>query len=1278
MTMRRGHQRKTRDLDPDAVASGRLDATIEELFGLIRRVNPTSSSLQGSAREQAYALKSRLQSLLIERFGDALEVEPSTDSAGEIVGLRHRLNRRDACHVRLIDLSPAARAWVRARQYRPDEGSSPPPPPGTLLAGRAAGLRGSQSPHAGAGDRAGDPEGLLRRGQAALEDYDFELAQECFEQAVKGAAGSRHETMLRAAQALLALHVDHLAQNEEALALRDRLPPEVLEDAGVRCLLALAAARGAHGAVAERLIAGLEGGRVGEVHLELARSALTRGVISDAERHLDQVPVGGEHDTMVGSLRRAVRSRRAELSRPMEAELGSLVAAGRWAEAEALARNLTSLNPESEAARRVLRECSRRRAEAEAQRFLHDAEQSILYGEMEHALALLEEARRCGADTSELDRQVRHAIEDKRAREKQQRLDALVACLQGDMTPRLVAAYWEADADSRSAARARVVRQELGWLEEIGPVRGQAQIHEIASGLAALREAFALVSGGMLRQAESTLLPHAKVAQQVGEGRQLLDRLQTELEHLRREEVRALLGEVETLIERDFQKAGKLLERITPGALSPDLRETWTRLHEKLRVAKESQGLAAALAACTKKGDWLGARDQIERLVLLAESSTKEAWLAEREVILERIRTQWVRETFAGPSVAASLQDIEPYDTGWYPPIWLLPGQPRLVLGAAHSDQIFVRVLDLEDREKAWAVSLRTPVPLGHLDLQIEGGSAWLFGGSGWVLEVGIDPFEIRRWRSVEEAGVPAGLQEDCFIVPGSPYMWVIRQGDDNIHRAFVVDTRRWSVVRELGECFAPCIACGSLPPRVVSSRRDKGIEILDERGATVWEDLKTPDRFEEATLHPTGDGFLVLVARSETGNRWDPDCLVVRELSAERGWGSELVLRDAYPDALHQLGTSRERASTFVVYDSDSSGRTLLEVGARSGGIQELSRTTIPGGVSLVQDPAGQHLRALAGIGPDVRSARLGNVGILSSAGPRASLSTVSVFGATFCQYPEGELREQILAYQSRLAGLDLDAAVREIRRLMQEAREDADTLVALHLAISHYPRLPIREELTRLVRQNLWNHPLMRLKEAEEGMEAGEWNQALGLLEGIDTSALDEASLQHTFHLRGMCRLGQGDDERAHEEFCRALAVVGGRCALGEALELTSHLCGKETGPRGDLAESTTGLVIAAVRAADRDLEQGDTAAVIGRLDRREVWQCRSVHVHGRLVEAYLRAERPGATFRFRKRLALSSFVKLLEDKLARESLLGSLAWPENRLRDLFERSRAWLADH
>ena len=185
--------------------------------------------------ELRYAQKSRLQSLLVRRFGPELEVVPDPASEGT-VSLHHRGHGRDGCHAVLDALDEDARAWVRLQlDLGPPSAEAPSPAPAARPSGRG---RPPADEEGGPPSSEASPDSLLRRADDAVASYDFVRARDHQEHAVAVTGGAAEP-----AAALLMLLVETLGDDAGAVALQPSLSRSALAHPDVRALLALATAR---------------------------------------------------------------------------------------------------------------------------------------------------------------------------------------------------------------------------------------------------------------------------------------------------------------------------------------------------------------------------------------------------------------------------------------------------------------------------------------------------------------------------------------------------------------------------------------------------------------------------------------------------------------------------------------------------------------------------------------------------------------------------------------------------------------------------------------------------------------------------------------------------------------------------------------------------------------------------------------------------------------------------------------------------------------------------
>lgn len=249
----------------EAEALLRRDETvsIEHLIRLIHAVNPTTRSLRASDVSRRYSLKAQLQSLLIRKFPERIQVV-RTSTLG-VVSLMHGYVGLDACHAVVDELEEDARAWVTFQLDVNDAA----PKPGIYSAPNQEAAELDPQPQPSEAERA--VAARLHAGKQALKRYDFEAAANEFELALK-----LNHASVEAALALLGLWVETLGTDDPALALESRLPKPTLADPEVKALLATAAARSGDLKRAERLTLGLENTRAAEVIAICAKVALKR------------------------------------------------------------------------------------------------------------------------------------------------------------------------------------------------------------------------------------------------------------------------------------------------------------------------------------------------------------------------------------------------------------------------------------------------------------------------------------------------------------------------------------------------------------------------------------------------------------------------------------------------------------------------------------------------------------------------------------------------------------------------------------------------------------------------------------------------------------------------------------------------------------------------------------------------------------------------------------------------------------------------------------------
>ncbi|MFO0745070.1 MAG: hypothetical protein U1F43_05245 [Myxococcota bacterium] len=325
-------------LRPADVLQGRVRPRRGPWWRLIALVNPTARGLDPAETERRYAQKSALQSLLLRWYGDDFVAEPG-ESDG-VVLLRHRHFDECACHARVASLDDDARAWV----YQNTESIGAPSAAGADV--RAPSRPGARRPL--------DP---LAAAAAALAEYDFEAAEAAYRDGLREPLRA-----LAASRGLLALLVDTLARDEDALAVE--LPAGAVDDAELRVLHGFALAR--RGALDEALlrVLAIDHARAGEVEVEVGRRALAAGDLERARLALGRARGRRPPPSGLAGLEAAVGAALKLQAADRETRLAALVASDAAA-AERLARAMLDEGVPSALAKQIVRERALSRAAAE-------------------------------------------------------------------------------------------------------------------------------------------------------------------------------------------------------------------------------------------------------------------------------------------------------------------------------------------------------------------------------------------------------------------------------------------------------------------------------------------------------------------------------------------------------------------------------------------------------------------------------------------------------------------------------------------------------------------------------------------------------------------------------------------------------------------------------------------------------------------------------------------------------------------------------------------------
>ncbi|MDC3958072.1 hypothetical protein [Polyangium jinanense] len=1308
--MAKDKKKRGASLDPEDVIAGRVRPEARELVALIRDVNPTGLGLDRRETARRYALKSRLQSVLVTHFRDGIEIRPEPGEPG-VVLLHHRPSGLDACHAVVAELDDDARSFV---QRVIDTAASP------AIPAPEAPRKPTPRPHEGS--RAGEavPD-LLRAAEDALAEYDYELARTHLEEALARSGGD-----VDAARALLALLVGTLGADKEALDIEETLPAETLADVHVRLLLALAAARREDRARALHLLPATSAkappARIAEIFVALAKSALATENLAVAADDLARArAMDATHPELAG-LAATLAKARAATRGPAEAEASRLFAEGDLPGAEERAREILAAHPESDVARRILRGVEEQKKRDEARRKLDDAHEALERGETVQAVALLEAAKGLGLPEHEAapaERRIAAKLAEARAREDEARVAAIAELIAASALAEGLAAYAALPAAGRIRVKEHASAKVLAWMDAVAPPGEGAKVKPAVAAIVALHRAAELAERAP-ETAMELVDAHGRVLQGFGPAEDVRKRAQAAIAEERR---RVATGRVEAarrvMEAGDAAHASKLLGEVQRKDLPEEEVAAFDRFHAEVQRIVERHTLAASIEQLRREGDALRALAVCEELAARVEGEEAARIAALRGEIRAEVRRAFSVqvEVFEGEGVTAGplaiFHDARVFPRWKWETMLVRTRNEReeavLIVPSTRGPWVFVRVIDVATGALRTRVLLRTPRSLELLTFALRGHRLILAGRCGGVLEIDTDDWTVLAWwpnilrndgavvptieEGIFEDTLPELRIEEGTVSPDGRYLWLrTRSSRDMSNVIRVFDLQDSRLVREIREHRFPRVNIHSVEglsaPRVVvveaDNEKDTGrTTFYSPRGAPSGAPI--PTALLSLTVVPCPDGESVVgVACAEYGPK-DPQGALWGFVQGGAGGVGPFQLFDGVTGIYEGTGVGSASAGMwFVLFDMQGDGPLLFGLRHGQAGPSIVYRVRVPRSSILLATPGNHHAALLV-----VHEGRP-TIVPLDAEPPKVPEGHTT--GAFF--FPSLPVRSlyarRLLCHQP--TGRHLAAAIAEERALRKEGKEGLkrrlawakskagpDELLAFEGGLYAIGEHATAGHVDELVCAKFPHHPRVRLSFARSLACVAEWRNALEQLDGIDPSQLsEEADVKHFHHLRGITLLMLGEPEAALVELDRSATYKEGTCEPEQLIPLCVPLSEERPwAPKQVLVRD----YVRTLAAADEALARGDARAAQRVLDVPLVWEANEVQGFARLAETYLcEAEEHALVDRFRKAFALQSFCDLFDTRntvTRREIPLPRATWDAERLSALAAKARAWVEE-
>jgi len=1288
MARRRRVKGKHRPPDPEDVLAGRIPISAEELFDLIHRINPTGQPRSGKEATRLYEQKSRLQSLLIRRFGDPHVVVAGTENP-DVVSLAHRSGAKDACHAVLAQLDPDARSWV---QRQLDLQASPP----AADPDHSLGNRRTFHDRAGDGESAASPDDRLALAQKALKDYDYEAAEQHLRLALDQGGG------VDAALPLLDLLVGLLGMDRQALEIEPQLAAETAAHPGVRTYLALATARLGESERSLRLIKGIDQPRAADVYAALVGNAIRAHDPETAGRCLEALTACDPTHPQILSLTDEIASLEAENRRPAEEALLARYREEGLLAVEEEARALSARWPGSDVAHRILRNLAEHRREVGIATDLEAADGALEREEYSTAARLFRKALEAGSDRPDLPSLIERAERRGRLQEEEWQVTSVTERFAASDSKGALLGYLALGENLRVRVRESVGpddRQLLSWLDAAGAPPSGSKAQAAVAAVGALARAQAALRQGHARAAVDELAPHRRALADVDEAGRVEREAESVLASERRDRARQALAAAWVAYDGEqLERAGQLLDAADLRELSAPERSEAEQLLARIRRSETLRQLAREYEHHLKAEDFLGARDRALKLMEDSEDEAgRQLWSQRLARIRRRIRRAYRVEVVDEPASLAELRDVVPSSFIEELRIWGDAAGPELLLVNTWERWLFIRIIDVERGSVRCRVSLRTTAPLEEpIVACVDGNRLRVSGSDGEVLEISRSGWEIIRERALRDL-TSETTYDQLVILPETAYLWTQVSGGLLEEKTYVVDLEAWRLVRQLPGQSVLVPIIGSEEPRVAHADFDGGTKLHSAHGAPVPDgELPVARRTLTAAVSPDGEGLVLAVTRSagdlDEDEDQDPGVeLQLLERSPSGGsfrLAATFELLGASAEGEPELATSSDLGLIFAVFTPAGSDKQLLALSVSSTGFAQIYRIPVPEDTVLIQDCRARRVSVLfadtdspqvLSLGPEPLPAtslpefpaRHGERRI-----PTLDGASFGSFGAHITAIDHYRLE----ALRSRLSTVSEPGRRQFVEHFASEHEGDVDRLLELYLALRGLAGT--KEHQAWLIETHLaqWqgHHPGIALLVADRAVEAGRWEEVRRCLSTIDSGDLDDSRAARWYYLLGMALVHDGRWKEALAVLDRELDDDEGFYDFDSLIELAKWLddpsAAREWGPGQPLVRQLLG----AISTADRALEAGDATAALATLDRPAVWQGAEVQSAARLAAASLETTPRTPAERFRKRLALAFFCDLHGRKssdLRRELLLPGLAWDQPQLERIEQRARAWL---
>lgn len=1294
MAKRRKNKRK-QPKDPEDILAGRASVTALELIRMIHRINPTKENIGKRETQERYRTKARLQSLLIHKFKDSLQVLPDPVDPG-LVSLQLKHFDENACHALVSELDDQAISWVKMEVDLGPGGQDKP----HISPGNDSPSPGMAKANKPLKQEVDSPDELLALGAKALEAYDYEVCEEFLFRAFSASKGAPP-----AARALMAFLVDYLAAHERAISLGDSLPKKSRKDPLVSAKLALALARSGRVEEALALLGRNSQASAMEVYLLGAEYFISQNDPDRAEQLCKILSSSQDHPFVSQTAALVEKSDQLRTNRlkPLEQEMLNLWHRGCHDGAGALAQKILDQLPNHRTARKIHGAFFRMRREQEVLGLLEQAELARAETDFSREVLLLKKALEMDGDGTgmNLKEMLETAAGQAHKQREQEAVRGVVDLWREGPRKEPLITYLSLSREQQQQCQALLTDDHLLWTDQLMSAVPNIKPDKAAETVLALGKADRMMAEnqdslhllGVLKGLE-------KLVVEIPAGRTLMDRATKKVEEREAQGLKRLLEQAAHLLEKNQpDQVRDCIKAINNGRLGSRDQVMLADINSRLMGLERIQALERTHAVATDRKEHFTARETARELALLLPPGKGDTWLKKVDEQTALIKDAWslvqAKATGLGPSF---------WNAGIY---WwndthccaaLMDGGSRIVMVSCLGSRLFVRIFDPGTQMFDQAVMITPPVPMNDPTLSLDGDKIWITGGQAGIFSMTLEPLDILSWKDYSFLITNDQVQENIWFFPRHNNLWLHLRPLDHGPResASVISLTQQRGVRSVRIDGVPWTVNQKGDLHLGDSPLDSDtIKIYSGSGRQqVVLEKKIPGYVEEGVMHPDGNHLILLVhypgGEPFSPEEWDETdyCLYMEVLPNHGDRPVAKVIPGSNGEMICGIASSMKNGLVFVHYHETLNGgdkHCLSAFKPDKDGFEELYKVAVSKSFIFVIDQASLNVAGVApgknGIQSVLLDQEIPKFDLFDHAHKLQDNYIPKVDLYQSCNMPSGNIYDLSLDYRERFSLNTLKDIQRMFRTIKKKGPQDPDDLFAFHLALGEgHISSSLSKEVAQWAGKVFPDHPRRLMLQADQALKRLDWQRIVALLKGVEIQDVDHGTAGHICHLLGMGLFCTGEVKEAVKVWRRGKRLQDNGCKLDDLIDYGRVAAMSDQARETARKKGAYPEILGLIETLDACLEQERWADAIAAATHYDICSITNPQIMARLAEALMhQAPAAGEREWFEKMILLDLFSKDLSFPLSSRISLPPhmITWSDERVRELKERVALWLKD-